>query len=73
VQISHNDTVDVLVGMGYNEAPADPENPAAFSAANIGTASANSWCAVTMSLLPAPPVTDAPAAYIGGGYYPAEG
>lgn len=52
-QRAHNDTVDVLIGMGYNSSPADPENPGAFTAATIGTASANSWCAVTMALVPA--------------------
>lgn len=41
---------DVLVGMGYRTTPADPENPNAFSAANIGTASANGWAALTVSL-----------------------
>lgn len=54
VERAHNDTVDVLVGMGYRTSPADPENPGALTAANIGTASANSWCAVTMALKPAP-------------------
>ena len=48
----HNDTIDALAGMGYNTAPADPENPAAFSAANIGTATDNAWAAVTMALRP---------------------
>lgn len=52
-QRAHNDTIDVLVGMGYNTAPASPENPGALTAANIGTASANSWAAVTMALRPA--------------------
>lgn len=52
-QRAHNDTIDVLVGMGYNTAPADPENPAAFSATNIGTAADNAWAAVTMALRPA--------------------
>lgn len=51
-QQAHNDTIDVLVGMGYNTAPSDPENPAAFSAANIGTAADNAWAAVTMALRP---------------------
>jgi hypothetical protein len=52
VQRNHDDTVDVLVGMGYNAAPSDPEDPGVFTAANIGTAANNSWCAVTMSLKP---------------------
>lgn len=49
-QRAHNDTIDVLVGMGYNASPADPENPGALTAANIGTAADNGWAAVTMSL-----------------------
>ena len=52
-QRAHNDTIDVLVGVGYNSSPADPENPAAFSAANIGTAADNAWAAGTMALRPA--------------------
>ena len=54
VQRNHDDTVDTLVGMGYRSNPANPEDPAAFTAANIGTAANNSWCAVTMALKPAP-------------------
>lgn len=49
-QDAHNDTIDVLVGMGYRTAPADPEDPAAFTAANIGVAADNAWAAVTLSL-----------------------
>lgn len=58
VQRAHDDTIDILVGMGYRTNPADPEDPAAFSAATIGTAADNAWAAVTMSLkeaLPAVP------------------
>jgi hypothetical protein len=55
-QRNHDDTVDVLVAMGYRTSPADPEDPAACTAANIGTAANNSWNAVTMSLKEAPPV-----------------
>ena len=54
-QRAHNDTIDALAGMGYNTAPSDPENPGAFTAANIGTAADNAWCAVTMALKVAPP------------------
>jgi hypothetical protein len=52
-QRAHNDTTDALVGMGYNTAPSDPEDPGAFTAATIGTAANNGWCAVTLSLSPA--------------------
>lgn len=52
VSRNHDDTVDVLVGMGYRESPADPEDPGTFTPSNIGTAANNSWCAVTMSLKP---------------------
>lgn len=52
-QRAHNDTIDVLVGMGYRTNPADPENPPAFSASGIGTAADNAWAAVTMALRPA--------------------
>lgn len=52
-QRAHNDTTDVLVGMGYNTSPSDPEDPGALTAANIGTAGDNAWAAVTMSLSPA--------------------
>lgn len=51
-QRAHNDTTDVLVGVGYNTSPADPEDPGAFTAANIGTASDNAWAAITVSLAP---------------------
>jgi hypothetical protein len=67
VSRNHDDTVDVLVGMGYNSSPADPENPGAFTAANIGTAANNSWCAVTMSLKEAPPVLTKNLAALGVG------
>lgn len=55
VQRNHDDTVDVLIGMGYRTNPADPEDPAVCTAANIGTAANNSWNAVTISLAEAPP------------------
>lgn len=62
-QRAHNDTIDVLVGMGYNTAPLDPENPGAFTAANIGTATDNGWAAVTVVLKEA----TAPPAGVGPG------
>lgn len=49
-QRAHNDTIDVLVGMGYKTSPSNPEDPAAFTASTIGTATDNAWAAVTMSL-----------------------
>lgn len=52
---NHDDTIDVLIGMGYRTNPADPEDPAVCTAANIGTAANNSWNAVTVSLAEAPP------------------
>ena len=67
-QRAHNDTTDVLVGVGYNSSPADPENPAAFSAANIGTAADNAWAAVTMALRPA-----VAAAVTGTGWFSTHG
>lgn len=63
-QRAHDDTIDVLVGVGYNSAPADPENPAALTAANIGTAANNAWAAVTMSLKPMPDPTFLPSLVI---------
>jgi len=54
---AHDDTIDALVGMGYNTNPSDPEDPVAFTAANIGTAANNAWAAATMSLKPAPSIT----------------
>lgn len=64
-QRTHNDTVDVIVGMGYNSAPADPENPGAFTAASVGTVADNAWCAVTMALKEGA----APPAATGTGWY----
>lgn len=55
VSRGHDDTVDVVVGMAYRLSGfANPENPGAFTAANIGTAANNSWCATTMALKAAP-------------------
>lgn len=59
---NHDDSNDVIIGMGYRTNPADPEDPAVWTGANIGTAANNSWAAVTISLAPAP---DPPPA--GGG------
>ncbi len=52
-QRAHDDGTDILLGMGYNSSPSDPEDPGAFTAANIGTAADNAWAAVTMALRPA--------------------
>ncbi len=54
-QRTHNDTIDVLVGVGYKSSPSDPENPGAFTAATVGTAADNAWAAATISLKPAVP------------------
>ena len=64
-QRAHNDTIDVLVGLGYRTNPSDPENPGPFSAANIGTASGNAWAAVTMALRPAIPIVEGDGAAAG--------
>jgi hypothetical protein len=74
-QRAHNDTIDVMVGMGYNSSPADPEDPGVMTASTIGVAADNSWAAATMSLKPAPAggATEDPFPYIGGGYFPTEG
>ena len=57
-QRAHNDTVDVLIGMGYRSSGlSNPENPGAMTAATIGTAANNSWAAVTMALKEAPAIT----------------
>lgn len=51
---AHNDTIDGLVGMGYRLSGfSNPEDPGVFTAATIGTASENSWAAITMALAPA--------------------
>lgn len=64
---AHNDTIDALVGMGYNSSPSDPEDPGAFTAATIGTAASNAWAAATISLTPAiaPSVTTGVAGPVG--------
>lgn len=51
IECAGNDTTDISVGMGYNSAPADPENPGIVD--HNGTDSTNnSWAAVTMALRP---------------------
>jgi hypothetical protein len=67
-QRAHNDSTDVLVGMGYRTNPADPEDPGAFTAANIGTATDNGWAAATMALRPA--ATSAITPYYADYYVP---
>lgn len=55
---NHDDNgTDVLVALGYRTNPADPEDPGACTAANIGTDANNSWAAATMSLKEAPAPT----------------
>jgi hypothetical protein len=50
--IGQNDTRDCTVGLGYNSAPSDPEDPGVMT--NSGTDSTSfSWAAVTMALRPA--------------------
>ena len=52
IECAGNDTVDISVGMGYNSAPADPEDPGIVD--HNGTDSTNnSWAAFTMALRPA--------------------
>lgn len=61
VQRNHDDTVDVLIGMGYRSSGAgNPENPGVMTAANIGTAANNSWAAITITLKEAPAQSQAP-------------
>lgn len=48
---AHNDTIDCLMGMGYRlSGYANPENPAVFTAATIGTAADNAWAAISLAL-----------------------
>ena len=53
VQRGQVDTEDHTCGMGYNSAPADPEDPGAMSHSGSTTAG-TSWVAYTMALKPAP-------------------
>ena len=58
-QQAHDDAIDILAGMGYRlSGYGNPEDPAVFTAASIGTAADNAWAAITMALKEAPPVTD---------------
>jgi hypothetical protein len=67
---SASETFAATVGMAYRLTGAsDPEDPGVFTDSGAG----NAWCAVTMVLKEAPPVTDSGTPYAGGGYYPAEG
>lgn len=48
---AHDDTIDGLVGMGYRlSGYSNPEDPGAFTAATVGTATDNAWAAVTIAL-----------------------
>jgi hypothetical protein len=49
-----NDTIDSQVGLGYNTAPSDPENPGVMTTGGTGTG----WAAVTMALKPATVAAD---------------
>jgi hypothetical protein len=53
VQRAHNDSFDIYVFMASRSNPADPENPGVVSPSPIGTASADGYAAVTMSIKPA--------------------
>ena len=57
-QATANDTTDIVIGIGYNLSPSDPEDPGAFtpSADNTG----DSWCAATMALRPLAGVEETP-------------
>jgi hypothetical protein len=46
ITVGNDDTADGIIGMGYNPAPADPENPGLMTTAFAATG----WCAVTMAL-----------------------
>lgn len=45
-----NDSFDASVGLAYNSAPSDPEDPGVFTDSGAGAA----WAAITMALAPAP-------------------
>ena len=71
VQQPHNDnSIDVLIGMGYKTSPTDPEDPGAFTAATIGTAADNAWAAATLSLkaATAPPIIPGSLLMLGVGH-----
>lgn len=52
IDLGQDDTSDVTVGMGYNTAPADPENPGVMTHNSVDNV-AYSWCAATLALRPA--------------------
>jgi len=69
---AHDDTIDVLVGMGFRlSGYANPENPGVFTAATIGTATDNAWAAITIALRAASPNVNSvstikiPSKYVG--------
>lgn len=49
--IGNQDTADGIIGMGYNSAPSDPENPGTMTSSHTATG----WCAVTIALNPSNP------------------
>lgn len=51
-QASRNETRISVIGLGYNSAPSDPENPGAF-ALSIADSVTFSWASVTIALKPA--------------------
>jgi len=53
-----NDTEDATVGIAYLLAPADPEDPAAFTSWGSGL-----WQAATVAIKPAPVSANVPASY----------
>lgn len=54
--VGNQDTADGIIGMGYNTAPSDPENPGLITT----TTTASGWCAATLALRPALNVTVTP-------------
>ena len=52
VSIGSDDTIDVCLGMGYNTAPADPENPGVMTH-SLADNVAYAWAAATLALRPA--------------------
>jgi hypothetical protein len=52
--VGNQDTADGIIGMGYNTAPSDPEDPGAMTSSHTATG----WCAVTMALRPAEETID---------------
>ena len=70
LSVGATDAFSATAGLAYRlTGAADPENPGVF--ADNGTGAA--WCAATLVLLEAPPVTDSNTPYFSGGYYPTEG